>query len=230
MSAARHRGERADRGAGLPEVMVGVAIFALLTGLLATFSINMLRTGNGVNNRVTNVNDLRVAMDEISKGLRVAVRPEQVGTACPTCDVALYAATTNEVSFYANQAGAPRLTIYRVEKDTDPTAVPNTGRLVALNKPAGTVAALSDSTVRRHLHAAGARARADMADHIRRPCSSTPSRATAAPPLSFPHLRRVCLRPTPPASPSTCAPPAPATTPAPASPRPSSMPNSLIGR
>ncbi len=137
---------RNDTGAGLIEVMVGIVIFSVVTGLLATFSIDMIRKGNGTTNRLADVDQLRVAMDEISKGLRIAVRPEQLNTSCTgACDVALYAPTATSVTFYANHgdAAGARLTTYSVEQDPQK---PGTGVLVAKLKQAATPVALTTST------------------------------------------------------------------------------------
>lgn len=139
-----------DSGFGLVETMVGIVIFTVVTGLLTTFVIDMLRTGVGVNNRLTNVDQLRVAMDELSKGLRIAVRPEQIDTSCvdttqADCDVSLYAPAADAVRFYANHGdidaagnAGVRLTTYQVEADPD---YPGTGRLVAsIGRPSNPVA------------------------------------------------------------------------------------------
>ncbi|MGQ0465203.1 MAG: PilW family protein [Sporichthyaceae bacterium] len=137
---------RRDTGAGLVEVMVGVVIFSVVTGLLATFSVDMIRKGSGTTSRLGNTDQLRVAMDEISKGLRIAVRPEQLNPACTVaCDVTFYAPTATSLAFYANHgdAAGPRLTTYRVEADPQH---PGTGRLVATLRPAATPVALSSTS------------------------------------------------------------------------------------
>lgn len=144
----RLRVRRDDTGAGLVEVMVGMAIFSLLSGLLATFSISLIRKGAGTTNRVTSVNALRVAMDEISKGLRIAVRPEQLNSACTAvgCDVTLYAPSATSVTFYANHGDAAkaRLTTYTVEEDLPKS--PGTARLVAQLTAPSTPATLAVPT------------------------------------------------------------------------------------
>lgn len=137
----------ADTGAGLVEVMVGILIFSVVTGLLTTFSIDMLKSSSATSNRLSNVDQLRVAMDELSKGFRIAVRPEQINAACAgACDISLYAPAAHAVSFYANHgdAAGPRLTTYRVEEDLP--LQPGTGRLVAQHKGAATPVALTTST------------------------------------------------------------------------------------
>jgi hypothetical protein len=132
------------------EAVVGVAIFSVITGILATFSIDMIKTGSATNNRLTNVDQLRVAMDDVSKGLRIAVRPEQINGSCTAvapvgCDVSLYVPAPESVRFYANHgdAAGPRLTTYQVQADPDH---PGTGRLVATLGRPGTPVALNSAT------------------------------------------------------------------------------------
>ncbi len=114
----------------LIEVLVGVVIFTVLGGLLTAFVIDMLRSSTGTTNRAANVDQLRVSTDALTKGLRTAVRPEQLNPACASaCDAAFLTATASETTFYANHgaAGQARLTTYRVEQDPDRLG---TGRLV----------------------------------------------------------------------------------------------------
>ncbi len=127
----------------LVEVMVGMAIFTILGGLLTGFVIDMLRSSTGTSTRVSNVDQLRVAMDDVTKGLRTAVRPEQLNPGCTgTCDSAFLAASASSVAFYANYgaAGKAQLTVFRVEQNLPDH--PGTGRFVEERQsaaiPAGT--------------------------------------------------------------------------------------------
>lgn len=127
-AARRRAGE--DAGITLIEVLVGVVLLSLVGGLLTTLVVDMLRTSSGTSSRLTNVDSVRVALDDVTKGLRTAVRPEQLNPACTTnCDSAFRAAAGTSVSFYANYgtSGQAQLTTYRVEADPDH---PGTGRLV----------------------------------------------------------------------------------------------------
>ena len=126
----RRPGGRRDAGFTLIEVMVAMAIFSVLMGLLSTMVIQMIRTSSGTRARLANTEQLRVGMDAMTKGLRTAVRPEQVNTACASnCTSPFLAATAQSVSLYANygDVAGPRLTTYRVEADP---ARAGTGRLV----------------------------------------------------------------------------------------------------
>lgn len=121
---------RRDAGISLIEVLVGVVILGVLGGLLSTFVIDMLRTSTGTSSRLTNVDSMRVALDDVTKGLRTAVRPEQLNPDCASqCDAAFRSAESNSVTFYANYgvAGKAQLTTYRVEADPHH---PGTARLV----------------------------------------------------------------------------------------------------
>lgn len=124
----RRRGP--DVGLSLVEVLVGVVIFSVLGGLLTAFVVEMLRTSTGTTNRAANVDQLRLSTDALTKGLRTAVRPEQLNPACASaCDAAFLSASASAVTFYANHGvpGQARLTTYRVEQDPDR---PDSGRLV----------------------------------------------------------------------------------------------------
>ena len=121
---------RCDAGMTLMEILVGVVIFTALGGLLTAFIVDMLRSSTGTTNRAANVDQLRVSTDALTKGLRTAVRPEQLNPACVSaCDAAFLTASAGAVTFYANHGspGQARLTTYRVEQDPDR---PDTGRLV----------------------------------------------------------------------------------------------------
>lgn len=114
----------------LIEILVGVVVFTVLGGLLTGFVIEMLRSNTGTTNRAANVDQLRVSTDALTKGLRTAVRPEQLNPACVSaCDAAFLTASESAVTFYANHgtAGKARLTTYRVEQDPNK---PGTGQLV----------------------------------------------------------------------------------------------------
>ena len=123
-------GPRSDVGMTLIEVLVGVVIFTVLGGLLTSFVIDMLRSNTGTTNRASNVDQLRVSTDALTKGLRTAVRPEQLNPGCVSpCDAAFLTASASEVAFYANHGtpGEARLTTYRVQPDPDKVG---TARLV----------------------------------------------------------------------------------------------------
>lgn len=121
---------RSDSGLTLIEVLVGVVIFTVLGGLLTALVVEMLRSSTGTTNRAANVDQLRVSTDALTKGLRTAVRPEQLNPGCASaCEAAFLTASPNAVTFYANHGspGQARLTTYRVEQDPDR---PDSGRLV----------------------------------------------------------------------------------------------------
>lgn len=126
---------RTDAGFSLIEVLVGTAVFTILFGLLTGLVVEMLRTESGTRGRIKNVDQVRVALDSVTKNLRTAVRPEQLGACTSACDAAFLPSTGSSVSFYANHgdAGKARLTTYRVEQNPDELG---TGRLVELQSAA----------------------------------------------------------------------------------------------
>ncbi|MGQ0626164.1 MAG: PulJ/GspJ family protein [Sporichthyaceae bacterium] len=134
LPAGRRRSR--DGGFTLVEVMVGISILTVLGGLLAGFVLDMIRTSAGTSARLSNVDQLRVAMDSLSKQVRTAVRPEQVNPACTAnCTSAFRAASATALSFYANGGpGKVRLTTFRLEEDLP--VRPGTARLVEERHPA----------------------------------------------------------------------------------------------
>lgn len=127
----RARVRRSDAGFSLIEVLVAIVLFTALSTMLTGMVIQMLRTSSGVQSRLTNADQLRVAMDEVTKELRTAIRPEQLTSSCASaCDAAFLPSTGSQVTFYANQgdAGKARLITLRVEENLP--SKPGTGRLV----------------------------------------------------------------------------------------------------
>lgn len=131
---------RRDAGMSLVETLVGVALFGVIVALVGSFVVDMLRTSTATSSRLANVDQLRVALDGMTKGLRTAVRPEQVNAACVAsgCDEAFQTATPSEVTFWANygDAAKARLTTYRVQENLP--LRPGTGRLIEEQRAAST--------------------------------------------------------------------------------------------
>lgn len=137
------RPHRRDTGLSLVEMMVSVTILSVLGGLLTNVALDLIRTSAGTTARLSNVDELRVAMDSLTKNLRTAVRPEQVSSGCPSsCTAAFVATSPAAVSFYANGGpGKVRLMTYQVVQNLP--LHPGTGRLVeqvhVAAPPGGTV-------------------------------------------------------------------------------------------
>lgn len=127
-------------------------LFTVLSGLVTGLVIHMLRTSTGTTNRLTNVNELRVATDAVTKGLRTAVRPEQLNTTNCTaadCARAFVDATATSATFYGNHGkgttAAPRATVTTYRVEDDPCIAGSTSarlvEIVRASEVPGTVAA-----------------------------------------------------------------------------------------
>jgi prepilin-type N-terminal cleavage/methylation domain-containing protein len=133
----------ADAGMTLPEVLVAMGLFALLTTLLTSTAIMGLRTASGLEGRLDNVSQGQLGIAAVSKVLRTAVLPDQLDEqTCVGCaDTAIVQATTTQVSFYANLDNVgqgPSLVTLRVLPD--PGATNGTAMLQQSTIPPTTLA------------------------------------------------------------------------------------------
>jgi prepilin-type N-terminal cleavage/methylation domain-containing protein len=115
-----------DAGMTLPELLVSMGLFGLLTTLLISTAIMGLRTANGLEGRLDNVSQGQQGIAAVSKVLRTAVLPDQLDEqTCVGCaDTAIVQATTTQVSFYANLNNlgqGPSLVTLRVLLDPNAT-------------------------------------------------------------------------------------------------------------
>lgn len=135
---------RGDGGYSLIEMLVAMAIAMVVLGLVTTTLIGSSKASTGARARLANVDEVRTAMDSISRTLRTGVRPEQLNPTCVTsCSAAFVSATDNSVVIYANlgdvdPAGKPaptRMTYTIAADPTDPTgktaAITETRQLAA---------------------------------------------------------------------------------------------------
>lgn len=103
------RPRHSDRGASLAELVVVMAIGGvLLTGVSATF-VGMLGAVRTVTVTTSTVPDLRIALEAVTRTLRVAYQPPGMPASQAS---ALVSATPNALSFYAllNRTGADSTT------------------------------------------------------------------------------------------------------------------------
>ena len=120
-----------DEGMTLPELLVAMGLFSLLTLLICTTSILGYRIATNLENRTDNATQNQVAVDAISKVLRTAILPDQMAdSSCVSCaDTAIIQATGTQVSFYANLGDpiGPDYVILQVVQD--PNATQTSGML-----------------------------------------------------------------------------------------------------
>jgi hypothetical protein len=128
-----------DDGGSLPELLVAMGLFTLLTLLITATSILGYRIAANLANRTDNATQGQVASDAVSKVLRTAILPDQLTeVSCVDCaDTAIVQATRTQVSFYANLGATsvvgPSLVTLRVVQDT--RAPQTSGQLVQTLQP-----------------------------------------------------------------------------------------------
>jgi hypothetical protein len=88
------RARGTDAGFTLVELAVAGSVGTLLLALVAMLFIGALRTVGNVSARSTSTGDARVALESMSRTIRVAVRP-------PAADAALVSASPTGLSFWA---------------------------------------------------------------------------------------------------------------------------------
>jgi hypothetical protein len=97
-----NRRARADDGVTLVELAVASAIGSVLLVVVAVLVIGALRTIDVLTVRSGSVGDARIALEAMSRNIRVAVQP-------PGASAALVSASSNQLSFWAllDRGGAP---------------------------------------------------------------------------------------------------------------------------
>jgi len=103
---------RRDGGMSLVELIVVIAIASVLGTLLTNVVISTFRTSAGTRARLADVDSVRVAMDSMTRTLRTAIAPAQLGASCAGCDAPFAAFTAAKplapcgVTFWANYGTA----------------------------------------------------------------------------------------------------------------------------
>lgn len=129
----------ADDGGSLPELLVAMGLFTLLTLVITVTSVLGYRVAANLANRTDNATQGQIASDAVSKVLRTAILPDQLTeVSCVDCaDTAIVQATRTQVSFYANLGATsvvgPSLVTLRVVQDT--RAAQTSGQLVQTLQP-----------------------------------------------------------------------------------------------
>lgn len=106
---------RADAGLTLVELLMVMLLMAVVGTLASTWVIGTQRTAAGFTARVDDLADARLAVERITRDLRVAIRPRN-GTAAFAAG-----ATVSDVTFYANLTAGPPLRVRYVLTGTGTT-------------------------------------------------------------------------------------------------------------
>jgi prepilin-type N-terminal cleavage/methylation domain-containing protein len=91
-----------DRGLGLVEVLVAMALSSIVLATCATLFLSSMRTTTGTSARLEEINDGRVAISAMGKALRTAILPSQLFDTTSTAEAAFIEATPTSIRFYAN--------------------------------------------------------------------------------------------------------------------------------
>ncbi len=121
-----------DAGVSLAELIVVIGIMSVVSVMVASMAVVVLRTYTGVESRVDNTTQSSLAIDAAGKVLRTAILPAQLeDQVCTGCsETAILAASRTKVTFYANMGSTsigPSLVTLMVV--ADPSS-PGTGKLV----------------------------------------------------------------------------------------------------
>lgn len=106
------RRRNGDAGTTLAELAVSMFIGTIVLAAVATVFVGTLRSTRTANSRVTSAADARVAMETMTRGLRVGVDPPMAGTTSP-----FLSAAGSSVNFYAS------LTTPSATTDPPPTLI-----------------------------------------------------------------------------------------------------------
>ncbi|GAB3597212.1 hypothetical protein GCM10027446_24960 [Angustibacter peucedani] len=131
---ARWRNRRDDAGFTLVEMLTVIVLLSLISALAFGALIQAQKTVRGNANRLDQAQQAKAAMETMSKTIRTAVLPSQIGGSNP--DVAAFLqADWNKVSFYGNlynasNANGPSKVTYELKP---------TGQLIETVQPASGV-------------------------------------------------------------------------------------------
>lgn len=159
----RRAPRRRDGGFSLVELLVTLTVMSVVGTLLTGLVISTFRTNAGTRARLADVDNVRVAMDAMTRTLRTAIAPAQLGATCAGCDAPFIAFTAAKplapcgVTFWANFGSAGAGQVDRPVKMTYAFEVPTgstTGDLVEYRQlPDGTtgIASAWNGTVTRRV-------------------------------------------------------------------------------
>lgn len=100
MGAMTVRRPRGDEGVGLPELLVSMAMFGIVVAALGAVFVGLLDTTRIASTRTATTADARIAMEAMTRSLRVAIVP-------PGEEAAITVSEPNRVQFYSSLARGP---------------------------------------------------------------------------------------------------------------------------
>lgn len=109
------RATRGDTGLTLIEMVVAMAVGTIVIIASFTLHISSLRAASGTGTRLNQINEGRVAVEAMSRSLRTAILPRQLGAECVSGSVGCLEAAfmrgeSGSVRFYANINNVPDVT------------------------------------------------------------------------------------------------------------------------
>ena len=84
----RHARQASDKGFGLPELLVSMVVFGIVVAAIAAVFVNSIDTVRFVSTKTATTADARIAMEAMTRSLRVAIAPTGVPSAIVEADSA----------------------------------------------------------------------------------------------------------------------------------------------
>lgn len=107
----RHRRARDDRGVGLPELLVSMAVFSIVVAAVGAVFVNTIDSVRFASTKTATTADARIAMEAMTRSIRVAVIPTGE-------DAAILTAEDGRLDFYASLDRGPGQTSARPTRVT----------------------------------------------------------------------------------------------------------------
>ena len=141
---ARGRADGSDRGTSLVEVLVVMGLMGLIGTLVMTLSISTAKALRGADERGADTQQVRVALEAVTRALRSAVDPDGAAPAGSVC--AATGTAGQQCAFLGTsaaavlQSGPRRLVVWSAAHDlsaTSPSPAPTSTDLCAATDPTG---------------------------------------------------------------------------------------------
>ena len=108
---SRTVGQTSDEGFGLPELLVSMAVFSIVIAAIAAVFANSIETVRFVSTKSATTADTRIAMEAMTRSLRVAIAPTGVPSAIDEADA-------NHIIFYSSLKRATNQTAVKATRVT----------------------------------------------------------------------------------------------------------------